>query len=93
MAIAVKTDDVLHQMDAKTNLTALYQYFLASYNSTAVTEAVKIKHCAKWGLGTRPVNGTFIYSEDLVALKPKAREFLEHSRLIDFYLRTLLSQI
>jgi len=93
MAIAVKTDDVLYQMDTKTSLSALYQYFMASYNSTAVTETVKMKHCVKWELGTRPANGTFIYTGVLVDLKPRAREFIERSRSTDPYLRTLLAQI
>jgi len=90
MAIAVKTDDVLHQMDSKTNLSALHQYFMSSYNSTAVTEAVKIKHCARWDLGTRGANGTFIYNPNLVGdIVVYMDDMLVATATLDYHLRVI----
>lgn len=79
LAIAVRIDDMLHQTDAKTNLTNLHTYMMASFNSTATTELVKMKACQHWGLGTK-INGNFVYAEVIVSCKPRAKEIIRSSR-------------
>ncbi|CAL1685179.1 unnamed protein product [Lasius platythorax] len=92
LAIAVKTDDVLHHIEAKTTLNALMQYLLAFYNSTAVTELVKVKCCAEWGIGER-VNGGFTYAASLIEARVFAKEIIRSSRPNDPSLEAVLAQV
>lgn len=68
LAISVKVDDLLHQADQKTSLSALFQYMMASYNSTAQTELIKQTCCTKWNIGVKS-NGGFEYRPDILALR------------------------
>lgn len=92
LAIAVKTDDVLHQVEVKTSLTALLQYLMASYNSTAVTELVKAKYCTEWGIVTR-ANGGFSYVDSLVMARDRAKDLIRSSRPNDPSLDVVMGQI
>jgi DNA-directed RNA polymerase subunit H (RpoH/RPB5) len=92
LAIAVRTDDVLHQTEQKTTLTALHQYLMASFNSTAVTELVKAKCSAEWGIVTRR-NGDVRYVEVLALSRERAREIIRSSRPNDASLEVILAQV
>jgi len=92
LAIAVKTDDILHQVEAKTALNALLQYLLASYNSTAVTELVKIKCCSEWKIGSK-TNGAFTYAPTLIEARDFAKNIIRTSRPNDPALEPVLAQV
>lgn len=92
LAIAVKTDDILHQTDAKTSLSALYQYLTASINSTVVSNDFKVKYTESWKIGTR-VNGIFTYNPTIVGLKETAKAFIRTSRANDSQLDVLLAKM
>lgn len=91
-AIAVKIDDILHQTDNKTTLSNLQTYLMASYNSTATTELVKIKACTHWNIGQK-INGQFVYNELIINCKPRAKEIIRMSRPTDVALEAILSSM
>lgn len=92
LAIAVRTDDILHQTEAKTGLGALHQYLLASYNSTAMTEPVKHKCCANWGIIDRP-NGGIAFKQEIIAARARAKVLIRESRPNDPTLEAVLGQV
>lgn len=92
LAIATKVDDVLHQIGNKTNLIVLYQYMLASFNSTATTELLKVKYCVAWDIGSRS-NGAFEYSEVIRACRDTAKNYIRALRPNDPELETVLAKI
>lgn len=92
LAIAVRTDDILHQTEAKTGLGALHQYLLASYNSTAMTEPVKQKCCANWEIIDRP-NGGIAFKPEIIAARARAKTLIRDSRPNDPSLETILAQV
>lgn len=92
LALAVKVDDVLHQVDNKTPLTSLYTYMLASYNSTATTNLMKMKYCDEWRLGVK-TNGEFEYNDVVVNMRPRAVEIIRSSRNNDPSLNSILSKV
>jgi hypothetical protein len=92
LCIAVKVDEILHQVGQKTDLTALYQYLMASYNSTATTEMLKIKYSVSWGLGTKE-NGVFSYIEAITSLRDTAKMLIRTLRGTDPNLQHILSLV
>lgn len=94
MAIAVATDDILHQ-NAKRGLRNLYNYFLASYNSEAMPQKSRIIYCKKWNIVTYPDENTdaFKYTDDVKAAREKAKALISVSRTNDPYLQTLMTLI
>jgi hypothetical protein len=92
LLIAVKTDDVLHQTDNKTALQALFQYLMASYNSTAVTEMVKQKNCEVWGIGSR-MNGAFTYNPIILGLVQRSKASISELRSNDPNLQCFKSNL
>lgn len=92
LAIAVRTDDILHQTDAKTKMMPLFQYLMASFNSQAQTEPMKARCAVEWGLGTRQ-NGTFTYKREIVESRERAKAIVEASRAEDDNLAFVLSQV
>lgn len=53
LAMAVATDDLLHQGNAKTKLASLVQYMMASLGSTMIPASVKKLRCTNWGILNR----------------------------------------
>lgn len=92
LLIAVKTDDVLHQVGAKTTLSALYQYLMASFNSTATTEKLKIKYCTLWKI-CNPIDNTFAYVQDIINLRQGSKDMIQRLRSNDPELSNILSKI
>lgn len=94
LAVAVKTDDVLHQVTNKTSLQALYQYMIASYSSAATTERVKCKYAVEWGLGIRSgLNQVFSYNDSVKGLRSRAKDSIRESRPHDGNLESILNLI
>lgn len=89
LAISVRVDDLLHQIDTKTSLTNLHQYLMASYNATAVTESVKIKYCQRWKI-VGPDGKTY---PDIIAQSIRAKVLIRQSRPNDSGLEQILSLI
>lgn len=52
LAMAVATDDLLHQGNTKTKLSSLYQYMMASLSSSLIPPATKRMRCTLWGILT-----------------------------------------
>lgn len=94
MAIAVAIDDILHQ-NAKSGLQNMYNYFLASYNSEAITQKLKIIYCRDWNIVTYPNENTdaFRFTDDVKAARERAKALVSASRAKDPYLQTLMALI
>jgi hypothetical protein len=96
VAIAVKTDDVLYQVDAKTPLQRLHTFFLASYNAT--TEPVKAKLCDVWGIcertnGTSGTVGDITFPDEMKEANTLAKAFISVSTAGDLFLNEFLRKI
>ena len=92
LCMAVKVDDVLHQTDNKTGLMSLYQYLMASINSTAFTDRYKVKCCLDWGVLVRD-NGRYKYPPGLIACRQRAKEIISQSRPNDVNLMEVLNKV
>ncbi|XP_024884512.1 uncharacterized protein LOC112462764 [Temnothorax curvispinosus] len=94
LAIAVKTDDILHQTDARSNLqTQLRGLKVQIYHSNAETESVKIESCISWGLLVMAADGKHTYINAIVDSRQRAKEIIKELRPTDPALNNILSQI
>lgn len=92
LCMAVKIDNVLHQTDNKTGLMSLYQYMMASVNSTAFTDRYRTKCCADWGVIVRD-NGGSRYVPGVLACRQRAKEIISQSRPNDTNLMEVLNKV
>lgn len=94
LAIAVKTDDVLHQTDAKTSLTRLKTYLDASYNSTALTPEIREHYCFHWGLvKDEEEEGVPKYISTITELRSEAKAMIRKMRPGDPDLESILNAV
>jgi len=92
LAIAIKTDDVLHQTGAKTTLKALMTYLDASYKSNALPAETRLAYCFDWGL-VEQTNGNIIYKIVVTELRPLARAMVQRWRPEDPDLPSIMEKI
>lgn len=91
LAIAVAIDDLLHQTDTKTKLKALFQYMMASYQSTAINPGLKISRCKKWGILQPDQNITF--ADSIVDCREDCKSMIRRRRAEDPDLERILSLV
>lgn len=92
VSIAVRNDDILHQTDRKTGLSAVHTYMLASYNSNAITNLMKIQNCIKWEIMVR-VDNREQFIPQIIPLRDRVKEVIRASRANDPNLDLVLGQI
>lgn len=89
LAVSVLVDDLLHQTDNKTPLMNLYQYLMASFNATAVTNPVKVKYCKRWKVLGEDGKVSAIIMEQV----PRAKVLIRQSRPTDAALEQVLNLV
>lgn len=65
---------------------------MASYNSTAMTSAIKVKYCVKWQIGINTLEG-FKYKDTITALRYISKTLIRSSRPNDPNLEFVLLKI
>lgn len=89
LALAVVTDDLLHQGGTRTKLSSLVQYMMASLSSTMIPLSVKRMRCVKWGILEQDGSVT----SSILNAKSACIQQIERKRSDDADLAKILSEL